>query len=168
MCCNIPTLVSWYGSSIEEALWVDERDFQLKYPEFAYESPNLTVEITPSSESTEERRSKGRVLEQEIHTKKKKQAENQVFKVAAENEEVGLAAKEENEATRVSNTAATPPFIDPQDCSTSGKLGKSVGLEDKASSQGVGIDKAQPSYGPNHAIRPARIKSAPAWAADFM
>ncbi|KAL6515928.1 hypothetical protein OROGR_019233 [Orobanche gracilis] len=191
-------LVSWFGASIEEALWVDEIDFTLTYPDFRYEGRSERREPHPAS-PTEESRTDD---EAEV---KKWTTEIKHWKDDAEGSDVGSVSKgeesqtneaaevskwtaekenrEEDEerfgspawrvaaetnsqgADRVSHNSAPHPFIEPLESSV--KL-TSVGLEDKAFPQGVGIDKAHSSYGPTAVNKPVRLKSAPAWAADFV
>ncbi|KAL6561870.1 hypothetical protein OROGR_002877 [Orobanche gracilis] len=47
-------------------------------------------------------------------------------------------------------------------------MGQDMGLGDKAISQGTGNDTGQFTSGPNTTIRASRIKSAPAWALDYV
>ncbi|KAL6521783.1 hypothetical protein OROGR_018352 [Orobanche gracilis] len=190
-------LVSWFGASIEEALWVDEIDFTLTYPDFRYEGRSERKE-PHSASPTEESRTDD---EAEV---KKWPTEIKHWKDDAEGSDVGSVSKGEesqtNEAAevskwtaekenreddeerfgstawrvaaetnsqgadRVSHNSAPHPFIEPLESSV--KL-TSVGLEDKAFPQGVGIDKAHSSYGPTAVNKPVRLKSASAWAADF-
>ncbi|KAL6538099.1 hypothetical protein OROGR_012087 [Orobanche gracilis] len=61
-------LVSWSGSSIEEALWVDEKDFQLTYPDFVYENRSIGDDMTDSCSAATEKNNisaeEGKVLGQ--------------------------------------------------------------------------------------------------------
>ncbi|KAL6496605.1 hypothetical protein OROGR_029863 [Orobanche gracilis] len=64
------------------------------------------------------------------------------------------------------NIQLSSPFIRTPE--TSCWVGQDMGLGDKALSQEAGNDTGQFTSGPNTAIRASRIKSAPAWAVDYV
>ncbi|KAL6562567.1 hypothetical protein OROGR_003574 [Orobanche gracilis] len=189
-------LVTWLGFSIEEALWVDETEFQLTYPDFLYKNKGLPVDLCntiadsemevefnedKSGRTTETEEQEGDTESSDLNNSSDAlENENdaaRVFRSGAEEipdrDEEGrkkrTEATERNEkGTRVMESAENPADIFIPNLEQSLGLGSPMGLEDKSILPQPGIDTAQLTAEPVIAVRPTRIKSAPTWTADFV
>ncbi|KAL6544170.1 hypothetical protein OROGR_010667 [Orobanche gracilis] len=110
-------LVSWHNTSSEEDMWVDEEEFRLTYPAFVYESGNRdeSFDVLPS-----------------------RLAEDDGGAAAAARVRKRNEAGRTNGANRVSLPAEHSPLIAAREPSVDSRPNSSLGLEDKAHSQGMG------------------------------